>query len=160
MNSLRDMTDEQIEAHQRRVREGRRGGGAAKSENAPQPKPEPAKAAARASVIAVGRTARGVMNKTEARYASEILDVRKALGEVAEYWYESVKLRLADGSWFTVDFFVMLADGRLEAHEVKGHWRTAERVRIKVAAERYPFIFTSAQRRKKKEGGGWKVESF
>ena len=153
---MREMTLEQAEAHNARVR-AQRGGGL------PQAVPTPAptlKLRPRASVMAVGRTARGVMNKTEARYASEVLDVRKAAGEIAEYWYESVKLRLADGSWFTVDFFVMLSDGRLEAHEVKGHWRTAERVRIKVAAERYPFIFTSAQRRRKKEGGGWKVEEF
>jgi hypothetical protein len=114
----------------------------------------------RASVMAVGRTGRGAMNKTEARYASEVLDVRKGLGEVADYWYESVKLRLADGSWFTVDFFVMLADGRLEAHEVKGFWREAARVRIKVAAECYPFLFFSASRRKAKDGGGWKIEAF
>jgi crossover junction endodeoxyribonuclease RusA len=44
MNSLRDMTTEQIEAHNRRVREGRRGGGAAKSENAPRDDSERAKA--------------------------------------------------------------------------------------------------------------------
>lgn len=149
---MREMTEAQVIEHNARIRAQRQGA---------VPCPPPVlKLRPRASVMAVGRTARGVMNKTEARYSTEVLDVRKALGEVAEYWYESVKLRLADGSWFTVDFFVMLADGRLEAHEVKGHWRTAERVRIKVAAERYPFIFTSAQRRKKKDGGGWKIESF
>jgi hypothetical protein len=100
------------------------------------------------------------MNKTESRYAAEILDPRKARGEVAKYWYESFKLRLADGSWFTVDFFVMLADGTLEAHEVKGFWRTSARLRIKVAAELYPFRFVSAQRVKQRDGGGWKFESF
>lgn len=152
---MRDMTPEMVEAHNARVRAQRRGLAPAIPTPPPVLKPRP-----RASVMAVGRTARGVMNKTEARYASEVLDVRKALGEVADYWYESIKLRLADGSWFTVDFFVMLADGRLQAHEVKGHWRTAERVRIKVAAERYPFLFFSAQRRKKKDGGGWRIESF
>jgi hypothetical protein len=86
--------------------------------------------------------------------------VRKAAREIADYWYESVKLRLADGSWFVIDFFVMLADGRLEGWEVKGHWRESARLRIKVAAERYPFLFYSAQRRKKKDGGGWSVEAF
>lgn len=115
---------------------------------------------ARATYLTAGRTERGVMNKTEARYASEVLDVGKALGKYARYWYESIKLRLADGSWFTVDFFVMLPDGRLEAHEVKGYWRKAERVRIKVAAELYPFKFISASRLKKAQGGGWKFEEF
>lgn len=114
----------------------------------------------RASVMAVGRTERGVMNKLESRYASEVLDVRKATGEIKEYWYESIKLRLADASWFTVDFFVMMKDGTLEAHEVKGHWRTDAKVRIKVAAERYPFRFISAMKKKKKDGGGWAYEEF
>ena len=156
---MRHWTPEMAEAHNARVRAGRTRS-VSGPETSPQAKPAQKTPTLRASVMAVGRTARGVMNRTEARYASEVLDVRKALGEVAEYWYESIKLRLADGSWFTVDFFVMLKDGRLEAHEVKGHWRTAERVRIKVAAERYPFLFYSAQRRKKKDGGGWSVEAF
>lgn len=121
---------------------------------------QPSKVSPRASVASVGRTARGVMNKLEARYCSEVLDVRKSLGEVAAYWYESVKLRLAEGAWFTVDFFVMLPDGRLEAHEVKGHWREASRARIKVAAELYPFRFVSARKLKKSEGGSWKFEEF
>jgi hypothetical protein len=114
----------------------------------------------RASVMAVGRTERGVMNKTEARYASEVLDVRKATGEIREYWYESIKLRLADASWFTVDFFVMLSNGILEAHECKGYWRIDAKVRNNGAAERYPFRFISAQKVKKKDGGGWKFQEF
>ena len=126
----------------------------------PTSQERPPAAQARATYLTAGRTERGVMNKTEARYASEVLDVQKAQGEIARYWYESIKLRLADGSWFTVDFFVMLPDGRLEAHEVKGFWRKAERVRIKVAAELYPFRFVSASRLKKSQGGGWKFEEF
>lgn len=122
--------------------------------------PSTIKISPRASVMAVGRTERGVMNKTEARYASEILDVRKALGEIAEYWYESIKLRLADGSWFTVDFFVMLANGTLEAHEVKGHVRDAAMIRIKVAAEKYPFRFIMSFKQKKSEGGGWRTKEI
>jgi hypothetical protein len=114
----------------------------------------------RAGYLVSGSTKRGAMNKTEARYASEVLDVDKGLGKVAQYWYESIKLRLADGAWFTVDFFVMLADGRLEAHEIKGFWREAAKVRIKVAAELYPFKFVAAQRVKKKEGGGWKIVEY
>jgi hypothetical protein len=152
---VREMTLEQAERHNARVRAGRKGLPAA------VPCPPPVlKLRPRASVMAVGRTARGVMNKTEARYASEVLDVRKATGEVAEYWYESVKLRLAEGAWFTVDFFVMLADGRLEAHEVKGFLRESAAVRIKTAAEKYPFLFFMAFKRKKVDGGGWKIKEI
>lgn len=149
---MREMTIEQAEAHNARVRAGRSGA---------VPCPPPVlKLRPRASVMAVGRTARGVMNKSEARYASEVLDVRKASGEVAAYWYESVKLRLAEGAWFTVDFFVMLADGRLEAHEVKGFLRESAAVRIKMAAEKYPFLFFMAFKRKKVDGGGWKIKEI
>lgn len=99
----------------------------------------------------------GEMNKTEAAYAAE-LEARKAAGEVAWWAFESVKLRLAKNTTLTVDFFVMLANGELEAHEVKGgHWEDDARVKVKVAAELYPFRFLAVQ---KVAGGGWKVETF
>lgn len=110
---------------------------------------------------------RGEMNPTEAAYAREVLDVRKAAGEVYGYWYESIKLRLANGAWYTPDFAVHVVtrgphgiNRRWEFHEVKGHWREAARVRIKVASDRYPFRFIAVQKLKKKDGGGWKFEEF
>ena len=71
---------------------------------------------------AKGRTTPKVverMNKGERAYAA-VLDQRKAAGHVAGYWFEFVSIRLADSTHYKPDFLVMLADGTLELHEVKG----------------------------------------
>jgi hypothetical protein len=99
------------------------------------------------------------MNKTEAAYAAH-LRLRQIAGEVAWYKFEAFKLRLADNTFLTVDFAVMLSDGTLEMHEVKGFWTDDARVKIKVAADIYPFRFLAVQAESKKNGGGWKVETF
>lgn len=100
---------------------------------------------------------RGVPNKTEAAYMAEL---RHRPG-VVEVMFEAVKLRLADGAWYTPDVLVLMEDGQCELHEVKGFWREAARVRIKVAARLYPhWIFRAVQKRRVKDGGGWKVETF
>ena len=54
----------------------------------------------------------------------------------------------------------MLADGQMEAHEVKGFWRDDARAKIKIAADQYPFRFIAVTAKAKKAGGGWSVESF
>ena len=48
----------------------------------------------------------------------------------------------------------------LEFHEVKGFWRDDARVKIKVAAEHFPFKFVAVRKKKLSEGGGWDVEEF
>lgn len=113
----------------------------------------------KSAVLALGRLKPGQMNKTEAAYGSH-LELRRLAGEVAWYKFEAFKLRLADNTFLTVDFAVMLRDGTLEMHEVKGFWTDDARVKIKVAADLYPFRFIAVQALPKKEGGGWKVESF
>ena len=100
------------------------------------------------------------MNKTEAAYAAH-LDLLLAAGEILGWKFESVKLRLADLTWYTPDFLVQLPSREMEFHEVKGFWRDDARVKIKVAAETFPaFHFLAVQRRAKKAGGGWDVERF
>ena len=99
------------------------------------------------------------MNKTEAAYARE-LELRRASGDVLWYRFEGIKLRLADSTFYTPDFAVMLATGELEMHEIKGHWEDDARVKIKVAADQYPFRFVALRVRAKKDGGGWSVEEF
>ena len=108
---------------------------------------------------ALGRLKTGVMNKTEAAYAAT-LEQRRAAGEVAWFKFEGIKLRLADNTFFTPDFFVMVADGALEAHEVKGYWQDDARAKIKIAADMYPVRFLAIQAKPKKEGGGWRLEEF
>lgn len=108
---------------------------------------------------ALGRLKVGDMNKTEAAYAAT-LEQRKRVGEVAWYKFEGLKFRLADNTFYTPDFAVMLAGGALEAHEVKGHWADDARAKIKIAADMYPLRFIAIQAKPKKDGGGWKVEEF
>lgn len=111
------------------------------------------------SIQALGRLKVGVMNRTEAAYASD-LERRKISGEVAWFKFEGVKLRLADNTFYSPDFFVMLADGQLEAHEIKGFWRDDARAKIKIAADMYPMRFIALKVKAKKDGGGWAIEEF
>jgi hypothetical protein len=108
---------------------------------------------------ALGRLKTGQQNKTEAAYGSE-LELRRIAGEVLWYRFEGLKLRLADNTFYTPDYAVMLSSGEMEVHEVKGFWEDDARVKIKVAAEMYPFRFKAIKPLPKKEGGGWNIEVF
>jgi len=108
---------------------------------------------------ALGRLKVGVMNKTEAAYA-ENLNRRMLAGEVLWFKFEGIKLRLADATFYSPDFAVMVDSGQMEMHEVKGFWQDDARVKIKVAASLFPFRFIAVQPLAKKVGGGWKTEEF
>lgn len=108
---------------------------------------------------ALGRLKVGAMNKTEQAYAS-LLKQRQDAGEVAWFKFEGMKFRLADLTSYTPDFNVMLADGSLEMHEVKGFWTDDGRAKIKIAADLYPMKFIAIKPKPKKQGGGWAVEEF
>lgn len=109
--------------------------------------------------FALGRLPTGTMNKTEAAYADR-LELERAAGTVRWWRFEGIKLRLADNTFYTGDFAVMPADHVLEIHEVKGFWTDDARVKIKVAADQYPFRFKAMKARAKRDGGGWSVEEF
>lgn len=108
---------------------------------------------------ALGRLKTGEMNKTEAAYDIHLWHLHSD-GKVLWHKFEGIKLRLADNTFLTVDFAVMLANGQLEMHEVKGFWEDDARVKMKVAAELYPFRFIAVKPIAKKLGGGWSVEEF
>lgn len=97
----------------------------------------------------------GQMNKLEAAYAAR-LESLKLAGEIADYRFECVKFKLADKTFYTPDFMVLRPDGTFELHEVKGFWEDDARVKIKVAAELYPFKFIAARKVK----GAWVFEEF
>ncbi|HEB4989641.1 TPA: DUF1064 domain-containing protein [Klebsiella michiganensis] len=114
------------------------------------------------SLQALGRLKAGQMNKTETAYCQH-LELRKRYGEIAWFRFEGIKLRLADNCFLTVDFAVMLADGRLVMVDVKGSkavFTDDARVKMKVAADNYPFVFQVAYPKPKKLGGGWDIEEF
>lgn len=108
---------------------------------------------------ALGRLPVGAMNKSEAAYDAYLWTLRHA-GEIIWHKFEGVKLRLADNTFYTCDFAVLPKSGLLEMHEVKGFWQDDARVKIKVAASLYPFVFVAVTARAKKRGGGWEREEF
>jgi hypothetical protein len=111
------------------------------------------------------RTKRG-MNKWESGYA-QVLEARRAAKLIAWWAFEPFKLRLAGATYYTPDFAVLTqsepfreAGSELEFHEVKGFWRDDARVKIKVAAEHFPFRFLVVTKRKVRDGGGWLFEEI
>jgi hypothetical protein len=111
---------------------------------------------------ALGRLKTGELNKTEELYQAH-LERRRMIGEVVWYQFEPFKLVLAPKTTYAPDFLVQLASGHLEVHEVKGFWTDDARVKIKVAAEKFPiFKFIAVM---KVDGGknidpSWKMEDF
>lgn len=114
---------------------------------------------AAAGRFALGRLKTGERNKTEQAY-EDYLAAKQIAGSVLWFKFEGVKLRLADKTFYTPDYAVMLASGQMEMHEVKGFWQDDARAKIKIAAEMYPFRFLAAKPRAKKDGGGWEIEVF
>ena len=106
------------------------------------------------NIQALGRMKKGRMNKTEQDYA-RILELRKSAGEILWFEFEPVKFRLADKTFYEPDFMVMLKTGEIEIHEVKGFWMDDAKVKIKCAAEKFPFRFIAVQ---KKNGAFQKTE--
>jgi hypothetical protein len=110
-------------------------------------------------MYALGRLKSGEMNKTEAAYDAYLKTLLMA-GELLWYKFEGMKFRLADNTFYTPDFALMRQDGQMEIHETKGFWTDDARVKIKVAADMYPFKFVAIKARAKKDGGGWAEEVF
>lgn len=109
-----------------------------------------------AGMQALGRLEGRRMNKTELAY-SQYLDALKTCGEILWYEFEAVKLRLADNTFFTVDFMVMRSNGALEAHETKGFMMDDANVKLKCANEKFPWPFFLVKRAK---GGAWDVRKI
>ena len=108
-----------------------------------------------------------VMNGLESAYA-DYLDIlmakcdalANATPEIKHWMFEPFKLRLAIKTFYTPDFLVVTADDLLEIHEVKGFVRDDAIVKLKVAAEKFPFKFIMVRKQLKKDGGGWKRTEF
>ncbi len=109
---------------------------------------------------ALGRLKTGERNKTEAAYEA-FLQALHAAGDVLWFKFEGVKLRLADNTFYTPDFAVMRRNGQIELHEVKGAaaiFLDDAKVKVKVAAEMYPFRFFVVFPKKKSQGSGWDIK--
>lgn len=103
------------------------------------------------------------MNKGEALYA-EHLERLRASGAVEAWWFEPLNWRMADNTYYRPDFLVMLPDGGLELHEVKGRkngkdgkpdtfWKEEDAwLKLKLVAEQAPFPVSIVWPRR---DGGW-----
>lgn len=124
------------------------------SQNITIPKPKPTTPQQQAS-FALGRLKAGKMNKTEAAYDKYLQDL-KHTGDVLWHAFEPMNLKLAEKCFYRVDFMVMTKSGQLECHEVKGFWTDDALVKIKTAAEKFPFRFLAVKKLK----GSWETREF
>lgn len=110
---------------------------------------------------ALGRMPKGKMNKTEAAYAQR-LDALKHGGEVLDWKFHPMNIRLADRTFYEVDFLVIHQDRTIAIHETKGGYTSEKgQMKIKLAAEAVPwFRFLKAVRQSAKDGGGWRIEEY
>lgn len=112
-----------------------------------------APAAAPKALAAPGRVTKAAdgMNKLERAYSVELENQRLA-GLISSWKFEAMKLRLANRTTYSPDFFVVLPDGSMEQHETKGFMRDDAHVKLKVAASQFP-MFTF--RLVKRKAGAW-----
>ena len=83
------------------------------------------------------RQAPGTMNQTERAYAAR-LELLQRAGEIKSFRFEPIKFRLADRTFYTPDFMVVMGD-EIQFHEIKGYLPEDDaNVKIKVAAQMYP----------------------
>lgn len=112
------------------------------------------------SLQALGRLKAGQMNGTEQAYSNVLARMQDA-GQILWFKFEGIKLRLADKTFYSPDFAVMRDNGQMEIHEVKGRWEDDARVKIKVAADIYPFRFLAVKSKyTKARGWTWEIEEF
>ena len=102
------------------------------------------------------------MNKTEAKFA-EYLEQLKHLREIIDWKFEPMKIELAhnvkgkrNATTYTPDFLAVYPD-HFTFYEVKGFFRDDALVKIKVAAELYPWFVWQVVRLKK---GEWIFEEI
>ena len=115
------------------------------------------------------RRVAGRMNDLELRYQKYLSEQQRA-GYVVKFAFEAIKLRLADKTSWTPDFYVMRPDGLIEFHDtkgttskktakgrVKGPWiEQHANIKMKVAAEMYPFRFFAVWL----DGGVWQYQEY
>lgn len=97
-------------------------------------------------------------NNTERDYGIH-LNLLKKHGDILRWDFSPVKLRLADNTFYTPDFRVILPDMTEEYHEVKGFLRDDAMVKIKVAAEQHPYRFVMVRRVRKSFEVIWESRS-
>ena len=101
------------------------------------------------------RYKKGEMNKTELAYSQWLTALQNG-GQIKQFFFEAVTLKIGPNCRYTPDFMVITAELDVEFHEVKGFWQDDARVKIKVASEKFPFKFIGIRLVKK----AWEREEF
>lgn len=104
---------------------------------------------------ALGRLPAGKMNKLEQKYAAH-LDTLKHAGDILDWKFDAINLRLADGCFYKPDFMVLTKEMALEMHETKGFMTDDALVKLKVAAASFPFPFKLIKWIK----GEWQIKDY
>jgi hypothetical protein len=123
-----------------------------------------------AKLVAHGRPRVEKQNKTEAAYEA-YLNLRKITGEVVWFQFEGMTFKIGPDCRYTPDFCILLTDGTLEMHEVKGtekrfrrsgevvktaRYEDDSKVKIAVAASQFPIVFKMVY----KVDGNWIEKLF
>jgi hypothetical protein len=91
------------------------------------------------SFIALGRV-QSSMNKTEAAHAAD-LEMQKRVGDILDYRWQPLRLKLGHDCTYEPDFLVLLADRTIEFHEIKSSFITDDAiVKLRVAANLFPWF--------------------
>jgi hypothetical protein len=106
----------------------------------------------------------GIPNKTEQRFIDEWLKAKMIEGEIVDWWFESVTLKLAADCRYTPDFMTQDTQGYISFYEVKGTTKNKSgkqvpfsmddsAVKTKVSPHHFPFNFYVAHPVKE----GWNI---
>jgi len=88
----------------------------------------------------------GTMNKIESRCA-QYLDLMKKMGDLKEWFFEKVTLKIGPDCRLTVDFMLVMTSGEIKFWEVKHirrgtmHSEDDSKVKMRVAAGMFPWRF-------------------
>jgi hypothetical protein len=84
------------------------------------------------------RQSRKKPNKTEARFEIDYLKLWMATGFIADYGFEAVTLRLANGLRYTPDWWTVNSAGQTTFYEVKGGYIREDAIaKLKMAATQF-----------------------
>lgn len=110
---------------------------------------------------AAGRLPKSQMNKTEAAF-SQWLEAEKLAGHVLDWKFHPMNVRLANNTYYEVDFLALGADMGLTIYETKGGYTSDKgQIKIKLCAEVLPYFrMVKAEKLTAKAGGGWKMTEF
>lgn len=110
---------------------------------------------------ALGRLPKTKMNGTEKAYA-DLLERQRLEGSVISWKFHPMNIRLADSTYYEVDFLVLHDDMTLAIHETKGGFTSEKgQMKIKLVAEVMPYFrMIKAVKQTKANGGGFKLEQY